>query len=26
VEVKLIAPRNMPKLTPRWRLGYFAPS
>jgi len=26
VEVKVIAPRNMPKLTPHWRLGYFAPS
>jgi Ca-activated chloride channel homolog len=26
VEVKIIAPRNMPKLTPHWRLGYFAPS
>jgi len=26
LEVKVIAPRNMPKLTPHWRLGYFAPS
>ena|SRR5688572_3559550 len=26
VEVKIIAPRGMPKLTPHWRTGYFAPS
>ena len=26
VEVKMIAPKGMPKLTPHWRLGYFAPT
>lgn len=26
VEVKIIAPRNMPKLTPHWRTGYYAPT
>ncbi len=25
VEVKLIPPRGLPKLTARWRLGYYAP-
>jgi len=26
VEVKVITPRNMPKLTAHWRTGYFAPA
>jgi len=26
VDIKIIAPRNMPKLTPHWRTGYFAPT
>jgi len=26
VEVKVVAPRGLPKLSARWRLGYFAPS
>ena len=25
VEVKLVAPRGLPKLSARWRLGYYAP-
>ena len=26
VEVKVITPRGLPKLSARWRTGYFAPS
>jgi Ca-activated chloride channel homolog len=26
VDIKIVAPRGFPKLTPHWRTGYFAPS